>query len=247
MGSWTVRRRIIASFAVVIGLMVVLGGFVYTRLARIEGEMISLQTDSLPGFSYATEIRAAAIMDYALTEEYVIESEKAGLPEIGARIQAERAKLEQLIKDYEATIFQAKDRQNFEAFKTSRRSYLITQEAILKLGSENRTQEMLVLMRSRLKPAFDNIRLALQTAIEFNKVGADMSAQRSVSAVTTTEDGILVGIVLAFLLSVVTGYYLLAAITRPLGRLGAAMNVMREGDFNSASWRASTRRVWDLG
>ena len=69
MKTWTIRRRLLGCFAVILGLMLVMGGIAWTRLATIEQGAASAAKDSIPGLDLSNEIAGDLIMAYALTVE----------------------------------------------------------------------------------------------------------------------------------------------------------------------------------
>ena len=66
---------------------------------------------------YSTQLLNAVVENYALTEEWLTEAEKVGAPEVNPRLRANRLDVESLMAEYERTIFQAKDRENFKAVR----------------------------------------------------------------------------------------------------------------------------------
>src|SRR5882672_7774160 len=73
MKNLTIRRRIVASFAVILALMMVMAGVAYTRLMRIEQLTSSIVLDALPGLDYTQIIVVDRITNYSLTQQYVLQ------------------------------------------------------------------------------------------------------------------------------------------------------------------------------
>jgi len=94
----------------------------YTYLVHIELETIAVQTDSLPGVYYGTQIMSAWLVSYALTQDYVLQEDRAGKQILESKLQANRTSQENLITKYETTIKTAKDRELFDTFKNIRGS-----------------------------------------------------------------------------------------------------------------------------
>jgi methyl-accepting chemotaxis protein WspA len=182
MKRWTIRGRILGSFAVVLFMMILIAGVAYFCLTRIDQETASLQKDSIPGVYYSTRLVNAVVENYALAEEWLIEAERAGTPELGAKLQASRAALDSMMAEYERTIFQAKDRENFDTVKTLRGLYVTAQEEISRPGSDTKTRDA-AMIGSRLLPAFEKLKSATQVLVDFNKANAHDSAQRISEAV----------------------------------------------------------------
>ena len=244
MKNWSIRQRILGSFAVILALMVVMGGVAYTRLASIEQKTEEVERDSLPGVYYSTQVMNAMVTDYALTEEHVLQEDMAAIRQVESRLDANRANLESQIHNYEQTIFQAQDRENFEAFKKLRTAYEPVQQEILKLSAANKNKEARALLNGSLEPEFEKARAAIQVVTDYNKVNAEASTQHIFTAISTANTGILASFGIALLLTFVCGYFLLRAITQPLGRLVRIVDVMRTGDFTQ---RLSLERHDEFG
>ena len=73
MKDWTIRRRIWASFAVILALMMVMATVAYTRLARIEQLTTGIETEILPRLNVSNQIMVERMANYSLTQEYELE------------------------------------------------------------------------------------------------------------------------------------------------------------------------------
>jgi len=231
MNTWTIRQRILASFAAVLALMIVMGAVAYVCLARVAQDATVIQKDAVPGMAVSGQLKAAWLDNFALTQKHVLETEDAEMRSVDAQLQVNRASLEKLSRSYEATIFTAKDRENFDAFLNLRAAYLRAQEDVLRLSSGNKNQEARALLHSQLDPQFTKIRAALQVVADFNASNGEESARQIMGAVTTANTAIVLSLAAALLLALALGYVLLQSITRPLGRLLTVADAIGTGDF----------------
>jgi methyl-accepting chemotaxis protein WspA len=223
MKNWTIRHRILASFTVIIILMAVMGGVAYTRLSNIEQKMTGIEQDSVPGLYYSTQLVSAWTANYSLTQEHVLQEDMTAIRQVESRLDANRTNLESLISNYEKTIFQAQDRENFEAFKKLRAAYEAAQQEVLKLSAVNKNKEARTLLNDRLEPVFENIRVALQVVEDYNKTNADSATLEIFNTISAANTGILASFGIALLLAFVCGFYLLQSITQPLGLLSTEL------------------------
>ncbi len=230
MRNWTIRQRILAGFSAILALMVFMGGGAYMRLAQIEHNASTIQQDSLPGVYYGTQLMTALVTSYSLTQAHILQEDAAAIRQVDSLIQANRGQLERLIKNYEATIFDAKDRQNFEAFKALYSTFTPAQDAVLKLSALNNDREAHARLLT-FEPEFERVRAALQVVVEANKINADEATRQIFQTIGTVNTSILAGFVLTVVLTFVFGYFLLQAIGQPLGQLLRIVDVMRTGDF----------------
>src|ERR1700692_3755791 len=72
MSKWTIRRRILASFGIILALIVVMAVIAYTRLSAIESDTRILQADSLLGLSMITDMRSALDENYVVMQRLVL-------------------------------------------------------------------------------------------------------------------------------------------------------------------------------
>jgi methyl-accepting chemotaxis protein WspA len=232
MDTWTIRHRILASFAAVLALMIVMGAVAYACLARVAQDATVIQKDALPGMSYSGELMVTWLHDFSLTQEHVLETDDAEIRKVESKLQANRARLEDLSKRYESTIFTAKDRENYETFKSHAASgYQRAQQDVLKLSAENKNQEARALVNSQLNPQFEKVRAALQVILDSNTKNAEESVREIMSSVATANTAIVVSLGAALLLALALGYVLLQSITRPLSRLLTVTEAISTGDF----------------
>ncbi|MBT2334375.1 methyl-accepting chemotaxis protein [Variovorax paradoxus] len=231
MNTWTIRQRILASFAAVLALMIGMGAIAYTCLARVAQDATVIQKDALPGVAYSGQLIAAWLDNFGLTQKHILETEDAEMRKVDAQLQASRANLEKLSRSYETTIFSAKDREHFDAFLSLRAAYVRAQEEVLRLSTENKNPEARALLHNQLDPQFEKMRTALQAVVDFNTSSGEEEARQIMSAVATANTAIVASLAAALLLALALGYVLLQSITRPLGRLLAATEAISTGDF----------------
>src|ERR1700720_4590256 len=173
MKNFTIRARILMSFAVVLAVMLVMGGVAYTQLAHIEEQARGVEARTAPGLYYGTQIMLASLADYSLVQAEVIENEPAAIRAVEAEIKANRAKLDGLTTKYQNVFHDAKGQENLQALEKLRAPYLDTADQVQKLALDNKDPEARALINVQLKPAFEKILAALQTLVEVDKAGLD--------------------------------------------------------------------------
>jgi methyl-accepting chemotaxis protein WspA len=214
MKNYTIRARILVSFAVVLAVMLLLGGVAYTQLAHIEEQASGVEAGTAPGLYYGTQIMLASLVDYSLLQAEVIENEPAAIRAVEPEIQANRAKLDGLVTKYQSVFHDAKGRETLQAFEKLRASYLDIADQVQKLARDNKDSQARALIKGQLRPAFEKIQAALQTLVEADKADLDGATKRIVASADTAIIGILASLAVALLLAGASGYLLLRAITR---------------------------------
>ena len=244
MKNLSVRHRILGIFAGMLSVLAIIGVVAFVELRNAEREALAMQQDSLPGIAHSGDLASTLVMDYALTETQLNDTEPAEMRETDARIAANRTQLDNQARAYETTIVQAEDRQTFQAYERALAGYFAAQEKVVRARAEGRAGDANALNRSELQPAFERARAAIQAVQAYNSSRADAAAERMQSVVWTTLITISVGLLAALLLSLWSGYHLIQTVTKPLKALVVAIEAMRQGDF---SRRVEVERNDELG
>jgi methyl-accepting chemotaxis protein WspA len=230
MKNWTVRQRITWSFGAVIVLMIGMGAFAFTRLATIEQETADVQKDSVPGLYYSDQVMTDWLDTYSLTQRHVLAVDRAEKQRVEALLDAQRTRLDNSIKAYEATVTTAKDRQLVEAVKNQRAAYTRLQDEAIKLsGQDNKAAATFI--TAQLEPEFEKVQASIQALLEGNKADTDASTALIVNTVGAAKTGLLIVMAIVLLLALVSGYSLVQAINQPLSRLVGVTEAMRQADF----------------
>jgi methyl-accepting chemotaxis protein WspA len=231
MKGWTIRRRILASFAVVLGLMVVMGLMALRNLEAIDERASNAANASVPGLYLSTDIQNELITNYALTAEYMGQTDVLRLQNLEEALDANSASWEEAVNAFEA-LPAANDHAAFGAFKTVRGSYASTQREILRLSAELDTPAANQMWRGQLSPQFEQARAAIQAVVDDNKSSADAAMREISDELANAKFVMLTSFLAAVVLTFVCAYFLLKAITHPLNQLMAVLEVMRSGDFS---------------
>lgn len=232
MKNWSIRQRLIGSFAAILMLMVVMGGIAYSRLATIEQVAANTAADSIPGLFDSTQIRDGLFMSYALTADQLGQTDVLATEKIESRRRANQQSLEALIRQYKSTISTSADRELFETFEDAVAPYMSLQQDTLQLSSDMKYKEANEMWHGRLDPAFDKAREAIQSSVNLNKANADKALQEIAAAITSAKIRMLASFIVTLLFTAIGAYYLLRGISRPLHQLNEVVDVMRSGDFS---------------
>lgn len=230
--GWTIRRRVIASFAVVLGLMIVTGTIALRDLGTIDRHVTDVATASVPGLHTGTDVRWQLGLNYALTAEYLGQTDVLRLEHLETALEESAAHWEDVIATYEALPESDADRALFAEFKTAKEAYLATQRDILRLSEELDTAGANKLWREQLSPQFEQARGAIQAVVDGNKTTADAAMVEVGQDLNSAERLLIASFAAAVILTFVCAYFLLRAITRPLDQLLATFAVLRSGDFS---------------
>jgi methyl-accepting chemotaxis protein len=224
MNKWTIGKRILFGFAIIILIVVGLGAFSWERLYTVNTEANLLINDSLPGLMLISETQDNARQNYIDILNHVMSTNQQEKAQLAASIEGTRQKNSSLYKEYEATITQSRDRDLYNAVTAVRPAYSEAVDEVKKLSDALKTEQAVDMVRTRLRPALETYNKALQAEVDFNKSMQDISAKRIVTSVSTAKTGILIGLGIAVLAGIGVGIFMTKTISNILKKITASLD-----------------------
>ncbi|MFJ2283539.1 methyl-accepting chemotaxis protein [Pseudomonas sp. NPDC087803] len=234
MKNWTLRQRILASFAVIIAIMLLMVVVSYSRLLKIEASESSVRDDAVPGVYYSSMIRGAWVDSYLQTQELLGLKEGQGISsEDAADYKAFETRLQEQMANYRNTVTTDEDRVEFAAFEKDHDVYMQIQDQVLDLHKRNLEAEAVKLFTEKLTPAWYTGRMKLNDIIGENKKVADQAMANIDEAVAAAKVSMFVSLLVAVLAAGACGLLLMRAIMAPMNRIVKILEIMRTGDLSS--------------
>ena len=234
MKNWTLRQRILASFAVIIAIMLLMVVVSYSRLLKIEASESSVRDDAIPGVYYSSMIRGAWVDSYLQTQELLGLKEGQGISsEDAADYKAFESRLQEQMANYRGTVVTDEDKLEFAAFEKYHDAYLKIQDAVLDLHKRNLEADAVKLFHEQLTPTWYSGRMKLNDIIGENKRVADKAMANIDEAVAAAKVSMFVSLLVAVLAAGFCGLLLMRAIMAPMNRIVQILDIMRTGDLSS--------------
>jgi methyl-accepting chemotaxis protein WspA len=235
MKNLTIRTRMLASFAIVLTLMITMAAVAYTRLLAIEDQAAFIASDTVPGLTAINQIIVDRIANYSLTHEFGLQSDTGAKEKLKTAILASRAHLDTLDARYVTTIRLPADQALFDSYRLAENSYRSVQDVVVAAGLDAKTtsrEEIVKRIGAELSPEFAKIQSAATAIVDYNNTQLVEATQRIVASADTAQNGVLVTLTFGLAAALISGYFLLQAIARPLGRLVGVLEAMRTGDLS---------------
>ncbi|WP_438392976.1 methyl-accepting chemotaxis protein [Caballeronia sp. DA-9] len=228
----TIRNRILASFGLILALMLVMAVVSYALFRDIDRDAQSQEADFSPGVYLATTIRASWFENYTVTQRLIyIDAEPDQIKRDTQRAAETKESLDKLMDKYAATIFDDDDRRLFNDFKQQRTLYAPIQAQILADLPVSKAAAATA-FNTQLTPIWEAGRTAVRELVELNNAQQIKSAQSIRHSVTKAEITLLVVLLVTFFVAAWAGFLLLKAITIPMQRLVEVVDAMRTGDLS---------------
>jgi methyl-accepting chemotaxis protein WspA len=231
--NWTLRQRILASFAVIIAIMLLMVVVSYSRLLSIETSEEQVRVDALPGVYYSTLVRSAWGESYIRTLELIGEGEGRVLtPAEKDQFQDFENRLQEQVENYRRTIFDDADRANFAAFEKLRETYGRMLSEVHTAYQRGDYAQARAEFYDQARPVWSQGRKQLNDIIVVNKKVADDATDNIVTAVSAAKISMGVSFIVAVLASGICGFLLMRSIMSPMQRIVSILEVMRTGDLS---------------
>lgn len=231
MKNWSLKQRILASFAVILTIMCIMAGLAYSRLAVIEREAERLRTDSMSGLYYSTATRAAWFEGLQLVQEFLEVSDPAIKATYPAIFANNAQMLVRALTQYQSTAFTDTEAAWLRELQNHRTEFDRVRTDILDVARSGDTTRAAAMAREQLKPLWAKGRDVLQSMVQFNRDRADESAEEITRSVRLGEASLLISLLVAVLVALVCGYLLMRAITLPMQRLVVTLASLGGGDL----------------
>ena len=233
MKNWTLRQRILASFAVIIAIMLLMVVVSYSRLLSIETSEERVRVDALPGVYYSTLLRSAWGESYIRTLELIGEGQGRVLTAAEKdQFQDFENRLQDQVENYRTTIFDDVDKANFGAFEKFRESYSRMLNEVHAAYQRGDYAQARAEFYDQTRPVWSAGRKQLNDIITVNKKVADEATDNIVRAVSAAKISMGVSFIVAVIAAGICGFLLMRSIMSPMQRIVNILEVMRTGDLS---------------
>jgi len=231
--NWTLRQRILASFAVIIAIMLLMVVVAYSRLLSIESSEEAVRNDSIPGVHYSSMMRSAWVDSYVLTLQLVGSSNRRELSSEDRQLYASyEERLNQELENYRNTIYEQDDRSSFDEFEHLHKQYGQVLAKVLELYQNKAFDQASDMVAEQLAVTWMAGRKQLNNVIDANRQSAVEATNAIADSVLAAKVSMLISLFLAVIAAGLCGLLLLRAIMSPMQRIVSILEVMRSGDLS---------------
>lgn len=233
MKNWTLRHRILASFAVVIAIMLLMIVASYTRLVKIESDAEAVRTDSIPGMYISSMIRSAWVDSYLYTQQLIgLSYQRELLTADEDQYTGFSERLVKQIDAYRKTIVGAQDQVNLDEFEKTRKAYDEVLSKTLEAYRQRKFTQAQDLAQQTLAPLWTTGRKQINALIEDNGKAATAASNGIAASVAQAKLTMWLSLAVAIVAAGICGLLLLGNIMAPMHKLLQVLATMRAGDFS---------------
>ncbi|MCF5052177.1 HAMP domain-containing protein [Pseudomonas syringae] len=233
MKNWTLRQRILASFAVIIAIMLLMVVVSYSRLLKIETSEVAVRDDAVPGVYLSSMIRSAWVDSYLQTLELLgLREDKQLSDNDRAEFKSFEARILKQMDNYEQTIAGSNDRAEFDKFEALHQAYNKSLTTVLDSLQRGDLAGARKEFDAQLTPTWTAGRMKLNDIITENKNVADRATNAIDDAVSAAKISMFVSLAVAIFAAGLCGLLLMRAIMAPMQRIVEILETMRTGDLS---------------
>ncbi len=239
MRHWTIGKRLMFGFGIVVAIVTALGAYSVTQLRVIQAASDRVVKDSLPGTALSGLILAHVKSNLSYTLEHLTASSATDMGAIEAEVTRTRELITTDLSNYEKTITQPDDRALFEKIKPAREQFVVVFGQTLALSRNGKKDEAFQLFTAQVKPAYQQLENTVTAVSDWNVDAGSEAGAVVADAVSSTMTGVVAGVALAMAMAVVVGLFII----RSTGLvLRTAVTSLRQGaeQVAAASGQVST-------
>ncbi|MEN4948629.1 methyl-accepting chemotaxis protein [Pseudomonas proteolytica] len=222
------------SFAVLAGLLVLVGLFGLGQMAKLRESAAIIETAWMPSIEniHDSAANVAAIRLEALrlltTDESAVRERSKGL------IAEERAQLQERLDNHQALLSNDQERQLLDQLKTAAAGYMTIVDQLIQRVDQDEQMQALTLLTDKLTPQGVILGRSLDALIDFNQQGAQDAAQSAAQVYQSAQWIVGVIIAVALIATLLLAWLLTRSITTPLAQALRAARTIAAGDLSQS-------------
>ncbi|MBI2733720.1 MAG: MCP four helix bundle domain-containing protein [Aquabacterium sp.] len=228
------RTKLLLSFAAMVVLTALLGGFSVTRVS-----LVNEQSTVMAAHWMASQRIAGALN--TLTGDYRIDELLAA----AASNEGERARLEKslvsklsdiskLQSEYARLIDNPREQALWDSFKADWASYLADHDKAMALLQQGKTGEANALLLGGMQPLYEKYGETLDKLIEYNTKGGQAASDEGDVIYASARWAIILGIVLVGCLGMVLAWVVSAQVSVPVEQAASVLKAVSQGDLTQS-------------
>jgi methyl-accepting chemotaxis protein len=215
MKNWTIGRRIITGFALMLIITATLGGFALWRLTSLNRNIDDLAENVMPSILVLNQINGL-VRDNFISALQMQTAPSEQVPEFQKTVDTRKARIDGLFAKYESSLIaDAKDRQLFEEAKHWYELLRAARSHWFEILNENKREESQTYFTGTVVPLIEKAFIAIQEWVRYNEQLGQVAGNLGKESVHSTL--ILIGVLLG--VALVASMLLAWQITRSTNKI----------------------------
>ena len=220
------------SFAVLAGLLVLVGLFGLGQMAKLRESAAIIEDSWMPSIetihdsaAYIASIRLEA-MRLLTTNDLEVRHKTKNM------ITHEQTQLQQSFSQYETLVTNEQDIEMLKQLKNTVSSYMGIMDQMIQLVDQDQHEQAIDLLNTRLAPQGLILNKSLEDLITFNQQGVQSAAESAAQMYSSAQWIVGMIIVIALIATLLLAWLLTRSITAPLGQALTVARTIAAGDLS---------------
>ena len=232
MKNFSISSRLIATFSLMLALLLLVSGASYFKMSAMSEATNEITTDWLPSVEVANRIDTQIANLRMLEFRHVLNNDDAALDVLDKRIAVMLAVLDKENQSYVKLISSETEKKLYTGFAENWAKYLKVHEQVVAHSRKKENDEAKTLLEGEGKKFYDAASESLEKLVELNHTGAMESSKLAEASFSAARLTLSVVTLFAILLTVISAYIIIRAITQPLLVARGAAERLANGDLS---------------
>ncbi|HVP84977.1 MAG TPA: methyl-accepting chemotaxis protein [Rhizomicrobium sp.] len=233
LNNLTIRSKIVGAFALVLIVTSALGAFAIQRLSLVNGSTVEIADNYLTAQTQLGIINGSAMRFRQLEAAHIF----AATPEAKAKEETTLAsvlgEVDKAWSVYAPTIDAGEERALADQLTPDWKHYLELHEQLLELSRKGNAKEAQAFYVGDMRKTFNAYYDTLHALINHQIKGGKAEARSAASTYTSAWDWIVAMIVLAVVLCLAAGYFIVSGVSKPILRMTGSMGRLAQHDLTA--------------
>src|SRR4051812_37237495 len=227
----SIKLRIGASFAVLVVMIGLLGGFAIDATGRIHQATEEIQAIWLPSVRELATLRYLGVRHRAIASRHAMVQSDADKAQVDERLTAIKQEFETTKARYLPLITSSEERALFTTADRRLADYFAAIDGYVRM-SRARDPGAIDAYTKQASPLSVEAEAAVGKVIALNNEGAALAEARATAAYVSAQRMVAVAIAAALAFAVLAGWFLVRSVAGPVNRMTAAMMRLAEHDVD---------------
>ena len=232
MKNWTIKKRIIAGFAIILMLVTILAIASFTLLRQIKTEANFMKTDALPGLEAMAKIRGSVSEIQIKVLRTLLATTPEDRKKFEDEVAAMRTDILKVMDDYDKSIHLPEDRDMFKQMETDRDAYVADRNHLFGLLHDGKVDEAKSYAVSNVRPDYEAYQTIVNKMLDWNIANGEKSGANSEKAANRANLAVDSLSIVVIVLGVVFASIIVTGLNRALRQVA---NALSEGSAQVAS------------
>ena len=246
MNDLKIGVRLGLGFAIIVMLMLVIGGYSITKMSQIDHQVTVLVKDKYPKTLMLNDMKSNLNVIARALRNLILLDDKEEIKKETQRIVDAREQLGKKMEELTKIVRSDTGKGLLKDVVEARAAYIESQKTIVGLIEANDKEKARTELFTRVRKTQSAYFAALDKMIEYQNKGVEMAGEAADQSATQGRNIVIGLIVAAVLLSILLAFILVRSITRQLIPLVAVARKVADGDLNVQIGHPSSDEIGQL-